>query len=102
MTRTTSSTSTRTSLRRSGGERDDRNPVNARNKPNALGTRHLSARRSARDRPDHPGAQRGSRAGTTTVAAGLEGTARDGPPANDESPFAGGVGDRPRYPRPRR
>ena len=66
---------------------------NARNKPgrNALGTRHLSARRSARDRPDHPGAQRGSRAGTTTVAAGLEGTARDGPPANDNSPFARGL-----------
>ena len=35
-------------------------------------------------------------------AAGLEGTARDGPPANDNAPFARGVGDRPRHPRPRR
>ena len=90
MTRTTSSTSTRTSLRRSGGERDDRNPVNARNKPNALEP-DTSLLDGARDRPDYPGAQRGSRAGTTTVAAGLEGTARDGPPANDNSSFARGL-----------
>jgi hypothetical protein len=56
-----------------------------------LGTRYLSARRSARDRPDHPGAQRGSGAGTTTVPAGPGGTARDGPPTNDNSPFARGL-----------
>ena len=43
-----------------------------------------------RDRPNNPGAQRGSRARTTTVAASLEGTARDGSPANDNSPFAFG------------
>ena len=55
----TSSTSTRTSLRQSGGERHDRKPENARTS-NGLRTRHLAARRRARDRSDHPGAQRGA------------------------------------------
>ena len=55
------------------------------------GARHLADRRSARDRSDHPEAQRGSRAGTTTVPARPGGTARDGSPANDDSPFARGL-----------
>src|SRR3970282_171063 len=100
MTRTTSFTSTRTSLRRTGAEHHRCHPVGGTSRTvlshsiledtkirrpaiflkrrvkalgegNALGSRHIAHRRGAGNRSNHPETQRGSRAGTPPVPAGL-------------------------------